>query len=418
MSHLSPSFTRFSRSFWALPIPAVLVFLAMIASDCSGDDTPAVTPTPPSTATPGTPPAATGTPSSGALPKLALQQVVGGLTRPTFVTHAGDGSGRLFVVEKPGRVRTVRNGVLEPEPFLDITGIVLATGNEQGLLGLAFHPRFAENGRFFVTYTGKDGTNSLAEYGVTGGKGDPSKAKVLFAIPDKYPNHNGGMLAFGRDGYLYVSTGDGGSGGDPDGNGQNRNVLLGKILRLDVNAAQGPYGIPASNPFVGQSGARPEIWAYGLRNPWRFSFDRATGDLWIADVGQNQYEEVNLQPAGSAGGENYGWDVMEASHCYGASTCDQSGKVLPIHEYAHSLGCSITGGYVYRGAAIPALAGAYLYTDYCRGDLIALRQQGGRWQAETLGRAESVSSFGEDEAGEIYVAGDSAGTISRVVAAR
>ena len=187
MSHLSPSFARFSRSFWALPIPAVLIFLAMIASDCSGDDTPAVTPTPPSTATPGAPPVATGTPSS-ALPKLALEQVVGGLTRPTFVTHAGDGTGRLFVVEKPGRIRTVRDGVLDPEPFLDITAVVLATGNEQGLLGLAFHPRFAENGRFFVTYTGRDGTNSLAEYGVTSRKGDPSTARVtVLCAATAYP---------------------------------------------------------------------------------------------------------------------------------------------------------------------------------------------------------------------------------------
>ncbi|MCC6388497.1 MAG: PQQ-dependent sugar dehydrogenase [Dehalococcoidia bacterium] len=387
----------------------------MIAADCTGTSGTSDE-TPPASASE-TPPAAASAAPSGPLPKLRAEEVAHGFTRPTFVTHAGDGSGRLFVVEKPGRIRVIRNGAIESQPFLDITSVVQSSGNEQGLLGLAFHPGFASNGRFFVGYTGRDGTNTFAEYRVNGGKGDPTTARVLLAIPDKYPNHNGGMLAFGKDGFLYLSTGDGGSAGDPDGNGQNLGALPGKLLRIDVDATARPYGIPASNPFVSRTGARPETWAYGLRNPWRFSFDRATGDLWIADVGQNAYEEVDRQPADSKGGENYGWSTMEGTHCYGASTCDRDGKTLPVHEYSHSLGCSITGGYVYRGTSVTALAGAYLYVDYCRGDITALRRQDGVWKPEVVGKAQSISAFGEDEAGELYLAGDSSGIIYRLAAA-
>jgi len=408
-----PPRTARARRAWAIPV--LLLLAAIVAGGCTGSGEPSTAG--PSLAdansSPGTTPPAE---PSGPLPKLRAEEFARGFTRPTFVTHAGDGSGRLFVVEKPGRIRVIRNGAVESQPFLDITSVVQSSGNEQGLLGLAFHPGFASNGRFFVAYTGRDGTNTFAEYRASGGKGDPASARVLLAIPDKYPNHNGGMLAFGRDGYLYLATGDGGSSGDPDGNGQNPGALPGKLLRIDVDAPARPYGIPPSNPFATRAGARPETWAFGLRNPWRFSFDRATGDLWIADVGQNAYEEVNRQPADSKGGENYGWNTMEGLHCYGAPTCDRSGKALPVHEYSHSLGCSITGGYVYRGKGLPALAGAYLYVDYCRGDVTALRQQDGEWKPEVLGKAESISSFGEDEAGELYLTGDSSGVIYRLTA--
>lgn len=352
-------------------------------------------------------------------PAVQLARVASGLTRPTYVTNAADGSGRLFVLEKKGTIRVIKDGQLAASPFLDITALVESGGNEQGLLGLAFHPHFSENGRFFVTYTAKDGANTLAAYVANGARtaGEPASARVLFAIPDKRSNHNGGMVAFGPDGYLYFGTGDGGGSGDPDRNGQNLNALLGKILRVDVD--QGPaYGVPGDNPFVGRQGVRPEVWAYGLRNPWRFSFDRQTGDLWIADVGQNKWEEVDFQPAQDKGGANYGWNVVEGTHCFQPATgCPADGVTMPVYEYSHdSGGCSVTGGYVYRGKAIPALAGQYLFTDYCEGSLQALRSENGRWVAAALGKTSgSVSSFGEDEAGELYLVGDRDGSLYRLV---
>jgi glucose/arabinose dehydrogenase len=360
-------------------------------------------------------------PDPGAV-ELAAVEVARGISRPTYVTHAGDGSGRLFVVEKAGRIRIIAGGQVLAEPFLDIRDLVTDSGNEQGLLGLAFHPRYPQDPRFFVAYTAAGGgANTLAEFRVSAAdpdRADPSSLRVLIAIPDTRSNHNGGMVAFGPDGYLYLSTGDGGGAGDPDRAGQDLGTLMGKILRIDVDAGD-PYGIPPGNPFVGREGARPEIWAFGLRNPWRFSFDRATGDLWIADVGQNEWEEINFQPAASPGGENYGWSILEGSHCFRPATgCDPSGTVLPIHEYDHSQGCSVTGGYVYRGAAIPLLRGAYIYADYCAGNLIALtRTAGGGAAATPLGiRIATVSSFGEGEAGEIYVVSDSGGRIYRLIA--
>ncbi len=350
---------------------------------------------------------------------LKLETVATGFRRPTFVSHAGDGSGRLFVVEKAGTIRTVVGGKASPEPFFDITALVESDGNEQGLLGLAFHPAFKANGKFFVAYTAaSSGANTVAEFHVpvAGGAASPTPVRTLFSIADSRSNHNGGMLVFGPDGYLYISTGDGGGGGDPDKNGQKLSALLGKILRVDVDSGA-PYSVPPDNPFVGRTDARGEVWAYGLRNPWRFSFDHQTGDLWIADVGQNAIEEIDFQPAASKGGENYGWNIMEGTRCFQPSNgCEQGGLVVPVFEYTHANGgCSVTGGYVYRGKTIPALVGRYLFTDYCDETLRTLRREGSRWIAETVGETNGeVSSFGEDEAGEVYLVGDRDGTIYRL----
>jgi glucose/arabinose dehydrogenase len=360
--------------------------------------------------------------SAPASPALAFERIASGFSRPTFVTNAGDGSNRLFVLEKPGSIRIIKDGKVAEQPFLDITSIVRSSGNEQGLLGLAFHPDYERNGRFFVAYTGLDAANTVAEYHVSAdaSRADPASARVLFAVPDQFPNHNGGMLAFGPDGYLYISMGDGGSAGDPNGNGQNLNAMLAKILRIDIDSATKPYGIPKDNPFVGRPGARAEVWAYGLRNPWRFSFDRQTGDMWIGDVGQNAYEEVDFQPASSKGGEDYGWNAMEGTHCYKPSSgCSKDGLVLPVVDYSHDGGnCSVTGGYVYRGKAYPALAGRYLYTDYCSGTIWSLtRDAGGKFaNTKLLDGPGSMSSFGEDEAGELYMTNDSGGAVVRVTA--
>ncbi len=403
-----------------------VLWLIMVACDGSSDTDPTPTPPPASpTASATTPPGETPTDPTatpepgGELPTLTLEPLVSGLARPTFLTHAGDGSGRLFVIEKPGIIRVIHDGELLDEPFLDIRDVVDDSGNEQGLLGLAFHPDYASNGRFFVAYT-TDDTNSVAEYRVTADPNvaDPESGVVLIAAPDQYANHNGGMLAFGpNDGYLYISMGDGGSSGDPLNSGQSLDTLLGKILRIDVDAGD-PYGIPDGNPMLQNGGAEPEIWAYGLRNPWRFSFDRDTGDLWIADVGQNRLEEINFQPADSDGGENYGWRIMEASDCFNPqSGCDTNGLVLPVFEYDHGQGCSVTGGYVYRGDAIPGLQGTYLFTDYCTGNFWATRATGDGFDTERLGTIPGgVSAFGEDEDGELYVVNDPDGIIYRLVA--
>jgi glucose/arabinose dehydrogenase len=352
---------------------------------------------------------------------IGLELIAEDFANPTHVTSANDGSGRLFVVEQAGRIWIVRDGAPLAEPFLDIIPLVGSNGNEQGLLSVAFHPAFAENGRFFVGYTDRDGKNTVASYSVaadTPDRADAASGSVLIAVEDPAPNHNGGLLKFGPDGYLYVGMGDGGAAGDPWGNAQNLDVLLGKMLRLDVDNGE-PYASPPDNPFVGQEGARPEIWAYGLRNPWRYSFDRETGDLFIADVGQNEFEEVHFQPAASAGGENYGWDIVEGEACYDAGSCDQESLVPPVAVYPHSGdagGCSITGGYVYRGSQFPQLAGTYLYADYCSGNLWALRQGGDSWQNELVTTLDiRASSFGEDEAGELYLTDRDGGGLYRLV---
>jgi glucose/arabinose dehydrogenase len=341
-----------------------------------------------------------------ALPAISYQllPVATGFERPVYLTHAGDGSGRLFVVEQPGRVRIISSSKLQPEAFLDLSVLVNSRTNERGLLGLAFHPQYARNGYFFVHYSAADGATAVARYHVSENaqRADAGSATLVLSQPQPYPNHNGGQLAFGPDGYLYLGLGDGGSAGDPQGNGQNLGTWLGKILRLDVDAAL-PYALPAANPFIA-GGGLPEIWAYGLRNPWRFSFDRRSGDLFIADVGQGNWEEINFQPAAETAARNYGWAIVEGNHCV-QSGCAAPGVSMPVAEYDHSSGCSVTGGYVYRGSRLAALQGAYIYGDYCTGTIWALRPAaGGAWRTSVLFQsALNISSFGEDEAGELYV---------------
>jgi glucose/arabinose dehydrogenase len=340
------------------------------------------------------------------LPPPALQRIASGLAQPVFLTAAPGDPTRLFVVEKTGAVRILRNDTLLTAPFVDI-GTLVSRGSEQGLLSLAFHPDYGASGYVFLSYTDTFDSSKVVRYHATGPETlDPASAVRILSVAQPYTNHNGGLIAFGPDGMLYVGLGDGGSGGDPQGNGQNTATLLGSILRLDVDGAA-PYIIPPDNPLVGQSGSRGEIWVYGLRNPWRFSFDRVTHDLYIGDVGQNTREEVDVQAAGSAGGENYGWNIMEGSICYNAATCQTQGLVLPVAEYTHAEGCSITGGYVYRGTAVRTLQGRYLYADYCGGWVRSFTYAGGvatdarDWP--DLSPGPQVTSFGEDGAGELYV---------------
>jgi glucose/arabinose dehydrogenase len=346
---------------------------------------------------------------AGAARAIALRPVIDGLSQPLYVTDAGDGSGRLFVVEQAGRILILKNGALLEQPFLDLGDQVLS-GGERGLLGLAFHPEFARNGRFFVNYTRQpDGATVIAELHAAPDRPDRADPdpRVLLTVAQPFPNHNGGMIGFGPEGDLYVGLGDGGSAGDPGDRAQNPNELLGKILRIDVDHGQ-PYAIPRDNPFAG-GGGRAEIYALGLRNPWRFSFDRQDRRLMVADVGQNQIEEIDVVERGG----NYGWRRMEGRSCYRpASGCERPGLRLPIAEYQHQRGrCSITGGYVYRGAAMPRLVGTYLFGDYCSGEIFGLRQ------GEIVLLLESglrIASFGEDASGEVYVV-DHGGAIYRIV---
>ncbi len=354
---------------------------------------------------------------------IALEPIItGGLQQITFLTHAFDD--RLFVLEQMGRIRIVENGQVLVQPFLDITDRVGSTSSEQGLLGLAFHPDYAtpgaaSEGMFFVNYTDKNGNTQIARYSVSSDDpdlADPASEVIYLTQEQPYANHNGGSLAFGPDGYLYAGLGDGGSANDPLQAGQDLSTVLGKVLRLDADAADAEFAIPDGNPFVGVAGARPEIWAYGLRNPWRFSFDRATGDFYIADVGQNTWEEINMQPAQSLGGENYGWRIMEGSHCFQADSCDQDGLVLPIFDYDHSQGCSVTGGYVYRGQLYPALTGNYFVSDYCTGTIWRLFAEGDSWRTDVVLDSDLViSSFGEDVNGELYVLNYWSGGIFRLM---
>ena len=338
---------------------------------------------------------------------IEAELVASGLSSPVDIAHAGDGSGRLFIVLQGGKIVIFDGAQVLSTPFLDITSLV-ASGGERGLLGLAFHPNYVANGLFYVNYTDTGGDSVIARYSVSGDPNlaDPASASILLTIDQPFSNHNGGQLHFGPDGYLYIGIGDGGSGGDPQNNGQNLGTLLGKILRIDVDNGV-PYGIPADNPFITTVGARDEIWAWGLRNPWRFSFDRLTGDLFVGDVGQSSWEEVNFQPSTSTGGENYGWRLMEGYSCYNpASNCNDSTLTLPILVYDHSVGCSITGGYRYRGSKNPNLYGIYLYGDYCTGLIWGAQEDGlGGWKTSVLLDTNFlISTFGEDESGEIYVA--------------
>ena len=338
---------------------------------------------------------------------IRLEPVVDGLVRPVFVTHAGDGSERLFVLEQEGRILVLGANGLEEEPFLDLAGKVVCCG-ERGLLGLAFHPSFPEDPRLFLNYTRRpDGATVVSEFRLgQDGRPNPGSERILLTIAQPFSNHNGGMIAFGLGGRLLIGTGDGGSGGDPQNHAQDPNSLLGKMLRIGVNGRL-PYVIPANNPYAA-GGGRPEIYAIGLRNPWRFSVDRETGQLYVGDVGQNAVEEIDLVVRGG----NYGWRHFEGSQPYRpAGGIDRDTLDFPIAEYAHDDGrCSVTGGYVYRGQAVPALAGIYLYADYCTGEIFGLADDG---QQMLLSTGMRISSFGEDEAGEVYVV-DHGGAIHRI----
>jgi glucose/arabinose dehydrogenase len=367
-------------------VPASMLLLAAALAACSNDAR--------STA----PPTASG---------IVAREVASGLASPLYLT-APAGDDRLFVVEQGGKIRVIEGGSLLSTPFLDISAKV-SSGGERGLLSVAFHPRYAQNGYLYVDYTDVNGDTQLERYTVSAdrNRADPASATAILHVPQPFPNHNGGLVTFGPDGKLYVGMGDGGGGGDPQGNGQTLGTLLGKLLRIDVDASS-PYAVPPDNPFVGRAGARGEIWAYGLRNPWRFAFDPSASRLYVADVGQDRLEEVDVA-GGAEAGVNYGWNVTEGSDCYGASSCDKTGLRLPVVEYTHEDGCSITGGYVYRGAApaMAALRGHYFYSDYCSGWLRSFRvlDDGSvtdrhEWAVGTLG---NVLSFGTDAAGELYV---------------
>jgi glucose/arabinose dehydrogenase len=353
--------------------------------------------------------------------RLGLEPIVTNLALPTFLTSPRGDMHRFFVTEKGGSVVVVEGGSLLPTPFLDISALV-STGGEQGLLGLAFDPDYEVTGRFYVSYTDVAGTSTIARYLVSGTDpdlADASSAEVLLTIAQPFSNHNGGMLAFGPEGYLYISMGDGGGSGDPSGNGQDPTDLLGSLLRIDVSVASG-YEIPPDNPFLGVPGAAPELWDLGLRNPWRFSFDRMLGDLYIGDVGQDLREEIDVATAPDAGmGVDWGWNIMEGELCFEpAMGCNTTGLVLPVHTYSHSGGaCSVIGGYVYRGSAIRALDGHYLYGDYCAGWVKSFRLEGGQAVDHTTWSdlsTSQITSFGEDAAGELYVL-SAGGSVSRIV---
>ncbi|MBI5353902.1 MAG: PQQ-dependent sugar dehydrogenase [Chloroflexi bacterium] len=336
--------------------------------------------------------------------------IASGLARPVDIKSADDGSGRIFIIEKYGTIRIFENEQLLASPFLDISDRVNDSGNEMGLLGLAFHPDYEQNGFFYVNYTGAGGNTFISRFHAADNIADPSSEKILLTVNQPFSNHKGGALAFGQGGYLYIGLGDGGSGGDPFGNGQNLNTLLGKILRIDVNNGD-PYAIPADNPFV-NTAASPEIWGYGLRNPWRFSFDRVTGDLYIGDVGQNAWEEIDFVPRGQ-GGLNFGWNYIEGNHAFSGNPPASDQLTYPVAEYNHALGCSITGGYVYRGA-MPEWNGIYLYGDYCFGTIWGLILSNGEWQNQvTFETGVTITSFGQDESGEMYFSSDN-GNIYRL----
>jgi len=351
---------------------------------------------------------------------MSLELVADGLDQPLYLTSPPGDAERLFVVEREGTIRIVRDAAVVSTPFLDLSGDVATEGDEQGLLGLAFHPLYGANGYAYVNYTDTDGHTQIVRYTASANPdvADAASAFTILTIEQPVPNHNGGQLAFGPDGMLYIGMGDGGTGNSASA--QDFTSLLGSILRIDVDGGT-PYAIPSDNPFVSDPSALPEIWAKGLRNPWRFSFDRSTGDLFITDVGEDLMEEISYQPASSGGGENYGWDTMEGSDCFDPpSGCVTTDFVLPIHEYEHSEGCSITGGYVYRGNASPALAGRYFFSDFCGSWLRSFEAAGGipaneLDHADAAGPLAGVASFGEDDAGEIYVLSMFQGTVHRIV---
>jgi glucose/arabinose dehydrogenase len=343
--------------------------------------------------------------------QVALVRITTGLDQPVAITHAGDS--RLFITQQTGKIVIWDGSRILPTPFLDLTAAI-SSGGERGLLSVAFHPHYRDNGRFFVYYTDRSGNIQIDRYTVSSTNpnvADPaSRVPILNIAHPVNANHNGGQLQFGPDGFLYAGTGDGGSGGDPPNNAQNTSVLLGKLLRIDVDAGS-PYAIPAGNPF------HNEIWAYGLRNPWRFSFDRVSGDLWIGDVGQNLWEEIDFQPVTSIGGENYGWRRMEGTHCFNpSSNCQTAAMTLPVAEYSHAFGCSVTGGYRYHGTRYRRLLGLYFYSDYCSGTIWTLSQaaDGSFPSKMQLDTNLAVSTFGEDVNGELYLADLNAGAVYQI----
>ncbi len=388
--------------------------LVLAQAACGGSD---ASPTSPATsASPAS--CAAGAIVSGT-PDLTLTSVATGLQSPLDLQSAPGDRARLFVVEQAGRIRSVRGGALVAAPFLDIVARV-GSGGERGLLGLAFHPQFATNGRFYVNYTDRSGDTHISEFRAASGTADSvdaSTERELMFVRQPFANHNGGGLGFASDGTLFIALGDGGSGGDPQRNGQNLGTRLGKLLRVNVDAGS-PYGVPADNPFTGAAGALPEIYAYGLRNPWRFSFDRVTGDLYIGDVGQGALEEIDVETAPRRGGQNYGWNVTEGSRCYNASSCNMTGITMPVLEYPRPDGASVTGGVVYRGCRMPGYAGTYFYGDYVTGFVRSFRLSGGaaverrEWTAAFRG-VRNPSSFGIDADGEVYVV-EYSGSVFRI----
>ena len=348
-------------------------------------------------------------PVGGLNVQLAVQVVASNLTSPLYLT-APAGDARLFVVEQPGRVVIVQNGQVLATPFLDIRSQV-GSGGERGLLGMAFHPNYASNGFFFVSYTDNNGDTQLERYTVSA---DPNVADIgsafpIFSVPQPFSNHNGGQVSFGMDGMLYLGLGDGGDGGDPLNSGQTPTTLLGSMLRLDVDGGS-PFAVPSDNPFVGSAVGADEVWAYGLRNPWRFSFDPVEGLVYIADVGQGELEEINVELA-SLEAINYGWNIMEGTRCFNSNNCDRTGLTVPVFEYDHSGGqCSVTGGYVYRGSAIPEIQGHYFYSDFCAGWLRSFRFDSGAAvdQVDWGINLSAVRSFGIDAGNELYILAEDA----------
>jgi glucose/arabinose dehydrogenase len=401
--------------------PAFVACLVLAAAGCGQ---PNVTPS----SAPGTASAVvSAAPSPAFDPRhvgVGFETVVGGLAAPLGIVNAADGSGRLFVAQQGGQIRIVRAGQLVGPPFLDIADRI-SSGGERGLLGVAFHPRFPEDPRVFVDYTDANGDTRVSAFRVDPARPDridPATEQRLLFVKQPFANHNGGALVFGPDGYLYIALGDGGSGGDPEGNGQSLQTLLGKILRVDVDTTSDgrAYGIPADNPYAdGAAGRQPEIWLWGLRNPWRMSFDRVTHDLWIGDVGQSAWEEIDVQRAGVAGGTNFGWNRLEGSHCFKpAQGCQASGLTGPQAEYGHDQGCTVIGGNVDRGTAQPALTGGYVFADYCSGRVWAIDPAVDGLRTPTLvaETKHNFTAFGEDESGELYAVDIGAGTLLRVTA--
>jgi glucose/arabinose dehydrogenase len=397
MTASPPGLSRVSKYLHKTTL--IVIVLIVVAGCDGGSGTGSGTAAKAGPGGPSTPPVQRDSPRLDAL-KIDLRRVATGFTAPVLLTNAGDGSHRLFVVEQGGTIRVIAGGQVLPAPFLDISTLIVA-GGEQGLLGLAFHPDYEVNGRFFVNYTDKNGDTVVSEYHAEpdGQVADTTPTQVILTIDQPYSNHNGGDLVFGPDRALYVGMGDGGSGGDPENRAQDPASLLGKLLRIDVD----------------QDAIRPEVWASGLRNPWRFSFDHDRGDLWIGDVGQSDWEEIDRTIPGTKRRVNYGWNVMEGRRCYEAEHCDERGKQLPVAVYSHDKGCSVTGGDVYWGASQRSLRGVYLFADYCSGIIWGLDSRARRPEPVQLLKTHLfISSFGEDEDGELYVVDHGDGVIYKV----